>query len=169
MGGEETGFTDPSKTVPVPLSCLREQVSYSRNERDGIRIEISSNGRLLLRVNYSKGIECGESIVFHENGELRAVAYSDSRGRLDGPLVRYDEAGQLEQIEFYVHGDKVDQAQYAKAATSDVSLPPFASDPMLYKDRVMTANLKQMIEELRNQQPVRIPLEVDARTSSDSP
>ncbi|MFA7238216.1 MAG: hypothetical protein WC058_15255 [Phycisphaeraceae bacterium] len=148
---------------------LHEQISYSRNERHGVSVKLYSNGQLLQRVSYAKGFEYGESVVFHKNGKLRGVAFSDNHGRPHGQIVEYDESGNLEQIKFYVHGNKVDQAQYAKAVTSDVSLPPLASDPMLYKDRVMTANLKQMIDELRNQQPVKIPLEVDARTSSDSP
>jgi len=138
---------------------LKEQIPYERNLQHGTILFFYPNGQLKALCRRSKGVAQGDSMAFFENGQLKSWAHCNTQGQLHGPIVRFDDKGDLEKINYYITGGEVDLDKYSMACPIDSTLPKILASPAMYREQVITAEIKQLIEKYCQQKPILLPLE----------
>lgn len=143
-----------------PNGRVAEQVRFDNGVRDGEEFSFYPNGQAQSLGWRKDAVHVGDNFVFYPNGRLRIWAHFDAEGRLHGPLVYLDEKGGQDEDApsgFFIHGEKVDAATYAKKAAADDDLSAPESSGADYEKRV-TPRIRAIVESFLKAEPVEIPL-----------
>ncbi len=138
----------------------------------GLRMERTPKGERVF-IPHKDGFIIGQSYKFSAAGILQSLnfftddPYEHQRNvvndadfdirALHGPSLTWDQKGALSQIIWWVNNQQVTPAQYANAAKTDKSLPPYFTDANQYKTLIPPGVLA-LEQKYRTQPAVRIPL-----------
>jgi len=135
---------------------------YKDNLKQGWYLEFYQNGNLkcINKMVHGKYIP-KMNVAFHGSGKLYLMAMSDDQDHLkNGILIYFHEDDTLQEISYYLKGNKVNKAQYAAAQKKDETLPPLFANAPKYKE-TLSLEIKGLIEAYKTVEPVKIPLKFD--------
>ena len=131
---------------------------YTREIRnghaDGLWLKCFSNGNIEYFGRFSKGDVVGADFAFYEGGAILRIGFAN------GPIIDFDEKGEVSQKRWIVQGKNVSETEYALAAEHDSSMPPYYSDATQYK-RFLSKDFMVFWQKYHEMAPVKIPLEFD--------
>jgi antitoxin component YwqK of YwqJK toxin-antitoxin module len=131
---------------------------YSSNLRTGLHIEQNFKLWSLSFTRYKDGKITGIAYGFRDLKTLSGITYFSDQGVPHGVSVDYRPDGSLQEISFYVHGEKVDKEQFINARKEDHSLPPVFEDTKDYKKH-LNAEIVRLADDYKKLEKVKIPLE----------
>jgi len=84
-----------------------ERINYTEGKEDGlVEWYHQSNGQLMSTRTEEMGLVQGTWITYHENGELRALAYCID-DEFHGVVSEYNDDGSLQYVRHYNHGKEI--------------------------------------------------------------
>lgn len=135
---------------------------YKNNQREGLQMERNAERITLSRER--SGVRDGMILSFFAaSGQLASLGFS-SRSLQLGPMITYSERGSVETVSWHtgrMDDQLVTSSEYAAAqAAAPTLLPPYYSDIDEYK-KLVTDDVKAVIEKYRQMPRVKIPLLFD--------
>jgi len=161
---------------------------YILREGDGTKQIYNSSGELICENHLVKGNLSGWCTGYNKMFESRylgffvnnnpiGIALSFDRdwhvtmvswhskdlpaSMIHGPQIHFKPDGTLAYAKWYLNGKKVTEAEYAKEAAKDSSLPPYYVDTTKYRE-INDSEARTMMLHYKNLPRVKIPLEFDA-------
>ncbi len=147
------------KKIYFPNGNLKEESHFKNNMLNGVNIVFYDNAKI-QSLNWQKDNHpINSSFAFHENGQLYCYGEYDEDGRLNGPILYFDNNSLPIKNTFlyYIHGKKVSQEQYIAASENDPALPKL-KDRIENYNKYLDEQAKNIIEKYIKMKPVDIPL-----------
>src|SRR3990167_9344293 len=96
---------------------------------DGLRVEISPDGKPVKIIGYSKGILQGECKVYHPNGK-EAFVQNYINGKLEGDAIGYYQDGKIKEKASYENGKIINEfIHYYENGNKSLLIPYVAGVP----------------------------------------
>jgi len=145
---------------------LESETAFSYNRETGMRMILQEDGSRWFSW-LKNGNVIGTTFLFHPDGSLAGLHFYADRKNADdvilhGPIARFDAAGNVTELRWFVNSNEVTSAEYSAAAVADATLPPYYADGREYKKYLMP-EIKNLAEKYLKAQRVKIPLKFDAQ------
>ena len=98
--------------------------------------------------------------TFRDLKNLRGIVYFSESGEYHGVMLTYSRNGALQEILYFLEGNKVEKEEYAEAQKKDGTLPPLYDNAQNYK-KLLSQEIKGLLESYKAIEPVIIPLQFD--------
>lgn len=121
---------------------------------NGLTMEVSKISKIRTVVWMKNGNSTGIGYSFYSDDSPYLIAWAQ------GPLIYFAKDGAVSQKVWQIKGREVSETEYATAASSDPSLPPYYADGNQYK-RMVGEDVRALLEKYRTMPRVKIPLQFD--------
>lgn len=135
---------------------LRSEERLTGEKQDGLSFKRREDS---LAFGWPKnGASNGIYYIFYLDGTIHTIGWTIHG--FPACSIRFDRDGSLLSKSYYINGNKVGDADYARAAASDSTLPPYYPDVGRYKELVGN-DTKAIFDRYSSMPRVRMPLQLD--------